>query len=147
MPNFVDTATNKWAILGLIACDASYQRTTIPIGQPLSEFFDSKPNRDFLSPEVVDRAGIDSYFSGGELVIPDFEAVKHITHPATGFGAVIYQSARTSRKAIVAFTGTNGPDGQDWWTNLNLGTNQWTANRQPVQDAIGELEECRRQRL
>ncbi len=46
----------------------------------------------------------------------------------TGFSAVIFRNGGTS-EVIVALTGSNSLDAQDWWANLNLGMTQWSNER------------------
>src|SRR5690349_1201656 len=136
----IDAITNQWALLGLIACDASYENGDLR-GRRLKTFQDSNPNKDFLPIDIVTNSGIAAHQIGNDIEVDDWQCIRTIDDQPTGFHAVIYQNdAKT--KAIIAFRGTNGwGDGKGWWTDLAFGEQQWTRNARTVETAIAQLQD------
>ncbi|HEX4882909.1 MAG TPA: hypothetical protein VFX05_02145, partial [Casimicrobiaceae bacterium] len=134
---------DRWALLGLIASDASYRRAFAPDAR-LGTFADSSPEEDLLEPAVLQRAGLSGRRQGAETVVTgerDADGVAFETQwtfvqriqGKHGFSAAIFRDDVTKR-AIVAFTGTT--EWNDWWSNLRLGTEQWSAARSEVLRAV-----------
>jgi hypothetical protein len=123
----ISAALNEASLLALIACDASYDRSR-SVGSILSSFPDSSPEVDLPPISAFSSAGIDARMHGQTLQIDGWKMAARVDDQGTGFHAQIYQSDDKS-KIIVAFSGTNGRDYQDWWTNANLGVVQWSAVR------------------
>src|SRR6266542_4323091 len=139
----ISAQLSRWAVLGLVACDDSYRPALIPEG-PLRTYLDSDPEIDLLDPQLLARSGIASRpGSNNEMIIDGWKIVTSFDDAGTGFGAVIFRNDDENR-AIVAFRGTNGLDWQDWWTNVNLGGQQWTNNRVRITNALKGLTDAQR---
>src|SRR6266511_3061483 len=139
----ISAQLNRWAVLGLVACDDSYRPALAPDG-PLRTFLDSDPEIDLLDPRLLAGSGIASQpGSNNETIVDGWKIVTSFDDAGTGFGAVIFRNDDENR-AIVAFRGTNGLDWQDWWTNVNLGGQQWTNNRVRITNALKGLTDAQR---
>jgi hypothetical protein len=133
----IGNALNRWALLGLVACDASYGRAFA--SSTLRTLPDSEPEVDFLAAETLAGAGLSGRRIGNVTEIEGWKSVETVSVPGTGFSATMYQSEDKSQ-AIVALSGTNGLDLQDWWANVNLGVSQWRTARGAMADALSRLQ-------
>src|SRR6266498_695884 len=99
----ISATMNQWAVLGLIACDASYKPHQAGVlDEPLVTFQDSNPERDYLPLSVVTNAGLSATpLPSRHIQIDGWKAIKYVSGAGTGFGAVIFQSDDKT-KAIVA---------------------------------------------
>ena len=115
----VSTEQNERSIIALVACDASYK--------PLANFTPDELLAVYPDSAQKDEAPLPESFVGKGLENWKFvrdERTLGFARPGTGFSVVLFEND-AKRESVVALTGTNGPDAQDWWTNLNLGMTQW----------------------
>ena len=127
---------NEVSLLALIACDASYARSSVP-GATLASYPDSQVELDYPPTAAFAGAGIPWRWSDGVLELTEWTLIDRIEHSHTGFHAQFYRSNDDSR-LIVAFTGTNGGNAQDWWTDINLGV--FTAKLDPAKSISATSE-------
>ncbi|MBW7900200.1 MAG: hypothetical protein H3C26_01900 [Rhodocyclaceae bacterium] len=137
---------NQLAVLNLIACDYSYNPNPalpgsggVP-GGLLASFPDSD-GPEFVPPShLFGKVGLAYQQVGNAISIDGWHVAGAGNDPATGFSFVVFQNADKT-DAIVAMTGTNGPDAQDWYSNLSLGVTQWNdLNRAKVLAALNQLK-------
>src|SRR5688572_30862391 len=122
---------NDLARLTLVASDASYGGTLLPIGAPLAPFADSH-GTEIPCPYDL------------EIADSGFELVGHLQHDPTGFKAVVFRNFTTS-DVLVAFAGSDGPDFKDWWGNaFHYGWNQWSRSSPQLFDLLSNLLEIGR---
>ena len=115
----ISAGLNHISMLSLVAADASYKRPSeFAPGEALALHRDSRPDAEFPIPPSFEGLGIEDWVF---VRTPETLAFED---PGTGFAAVLFRSL-SSNDLIVALSGTNGLDAQDWWTNLNLGMTQW----------------------
>jgi Ca2+-binding RTX toxin-like protein len=102
---------------------------------PLMTLRDSTPDLDLFPEALATNAGIATrpeLFSGNtEVALGDWVLKDKIVDTTTGFSCLFLYSAE-GNEYIVAMTGTNGPDAQDWYNNLNYSTTQWNSNQETV---------------
>jgi hypothetical protein len=120
---------NRVSLLALIANDASYvtDQSLSTLGGKLRTLPDSAAGDEFFVPQhLAAQVGAVNVpgAAAGVLEVPDWELFGRIQNAATGFQVVVFRNLQT-REVIAAFTGSNGPDSTDWYSNLFLGTNQW----------------------
>lgn len=137
---------NQLAVLNLIACDYSYNpNPAVPgsggaLGGSLASFPDSNAP-EFVPPvHLFANVGLGYQQVGDVVSIDGWRVAGADNDPATGFSFVVFQNADKT-DAIIAMTGTNGPDAQDWYSNLNLGVTQWSEfNRPKVLTVLNQLK-------
>ena len=140
-----DGYRNEISLLGLVASDAAYQQKS-RAGIPLQSLPDSSANDEysFKADAILPRFAVlmdpSSPLAFKETVLQNVETVEFINwhqvdeaieDPGTGFGAVIFQrdyveNGNQKSEYIVAFRGSDGRNGKDWFANIQLGKNQWT---------------------
>src|SRR5688572_23053845 len=143
-----NAARDEMSILGLVASDAAYKKDGFGEGSLLRSNPDHEPlAEDYpLLADVVRRAAQDHASarlaftptrfptpSGQEIDGVQFTNWKQflaVEDAESGAAAIIYRHLYldgSSEKAeyIVAFRGTDGRDGKDWFANIQLGKNQW----------------------
>jgi hypothetical protein len=122
---------NRLSILALVACDASYRRELDFIAReslassPDSAGRNEEPFPEHLLLRMKDTGFMIGAGSAAEVRFPGWKLSAVVADSATGFQALVYQNVGTN-EALVALTGTNGPNGQDWYANAHLGQTQWT---------------------
>ncbi len=137
---------NQLAVLNLIACDYSYNPNPavpgsggIP-GGLLATFPDSDGPEYVPPPTLFGSVDLPYQQIGNAIVVDGWRVAGAATDPATGFSFVVFQNAAKT-DAIVAMTGTNGLNAQDWYSNLNLGKTQWNdLNRTKVFSVLNQLK-------
>src|SRR5688572_28667423 len=140
------------SILGLVASDAAYKKGGFSNGSFLQSYPDhQQPSEDFpVRAAVVSRQGDAADPSSRLAFSPTiFEAPSGqqisgvafsnwrqfesaIEDPDTGATAIIYErlyndGTKETAEYIVAFRGSDGRSGRDWFANIQLGKNQWEA--------------------
>jgi Ca2+-binding RTX toxin-like protein len=156
-----DIYRDQISILGLIASDASYKSggfgpdsllRTSPDSDPADEYpfyarilERASPVEDAASPMAYDAP----VFPGedGNLVLGvELKNWRQVEDPiedlASGTAATIYrreyfEGEVAKSEYIVAFRGTDGRNGRDWFSNIQLGTDQWNALLERLYGANG----------
>jgi hypothetical protein len=145
-----DGVRTQISMLGLVASDAAYKNN----GFGENSLLRSNPDHaiaaeDYPLHETIVRRAADALDPGSRLAFSptDFLAPSGneiagveftnwrqfrnvIEDPDTGAAAVIYRRLYTAEgvekaEYLLAFRGTDGRNGQDWFTNIQLGKNQW----------------------
>jgi Ca2+-binding RTX toxin-like protein len=108
----------------------------------LATFQDSSPEANLFPISLADDADIPhkEIIVGGktEVALGDWILENKQYDSTTGFSGLIFYSADRN-EYMVALTGTNGPDSQDWYNNLNYSTTQWIANEQTMRDLLADV--------
>lgn len=143
-----NAAREEMSILGLVASDAAYKKDGFGEGSLLRSNPDHEQLADDypLRADVVRRAAQDhgsarlaftpTLFptpSGQDIAgvqFTNWQEFLVVEDAESGAAAIIYRRLYldgSSEKAeyIVAFRGSDGRDGQDWFSNIQLGKNQW----------------------
>lgn len=147
-----DTHRNQVSLLGLVASDLAYKEASS--GEMLASFPDSRSDEEYSFPKAVPGLSQDPSASTfgvwddedgiGVITFPNWKVVQTFRSDATGFGAVLLQgvySLNGDKRTdyIIAFRGTDGRDGQDWYANVQLGKNQWLPEMEQLFDALAIL--------
>jgi Ca2+-binding RTX toxin-like protein len=151
-----DTARNEVSILGLVASDAAYKQSGFAAGAVLQSVPDNEGGEDYPFPATLlssmGEQGIDPLSrlfyqlttSPGKDAAPirtvefqNWHFNNLVEDPSSGLAFVIYERTYDTGNALrkeylVAFRGTDGRNGRDWYANIQLGKDQW-------RDAVGLL--------
>ena len=147
-----NTYRNEVSLLGLVASDFAYKQASI--GEVLASFPDSRPTEEYPFPPSglgmsddpsaatfgfrVDEDGT------GLVQFPNWNVFRTLASDATGLGIVVlrgvhYVDGVKKTDYIVAFRGTDGLNGKDWYANIQLGANQWLPGMQQLFDLLSTL--------
>lgn len=117
---------NRVSSLALIASDASYfTGTTQSALNDMLRTLPQSASGPTLPPAIATQVGAYPVAgTNGVFEVPGWAVFESRRVDETSFQAVVFRNV-TTREVIAAFQGTNPATGADWYTNLNLGTNQW----------------------
>jgi hypothetical protein len=106
--------------LALVASDSSYKGRLAIVGESLQPFNDTP---QYGNPQAP--FGLTSQFLTANYVV---DRIFDEPSDKTGFKAIAYKNLATN-DIVLAFAGTDGLNGKDWWGNtFHYGWNQWAAN-------------------
>src|SRR5688572_27454300 len=140
-----DATRNEVSLLGLVASDAAYKQSGFAAGAVLQSVPDNERGEDYPFPATLlsrlGEQGIDPSSrlfyqlatspgrDGAPVRTVEFQNW-HFTNlaedPASGLALVIYERTYDAGNAVrkeylVAFRGTDGRNGRDWYANIQLG--------------------------
>src|SRR5688572_6608193 len=158
-----DLQRNETSLLGLIASDFAYKRRVDILfdradptrGEFLASHPDSQAADEYSFPPTIAGLSDDPLTANfatrvdalgvGMVLMPNWRVFDVIERDTTGTGVVIFRGvysiggqARTDY--LVAFRGTDGRDGKDWFANMQLGLNQWRSASEELAIALRELQ-------
>jgi VCBS repeat-containing protein len=155
-----DRNRNETSFLGLVASDAAYKVGGFGPNTLLRTNPDNSSGEDYpFKPDILNRLdNIDASsplayepkkfqsVNGESLDGVEFQNWRQfasIEDEDTGFGAVIYrrgyeEGSVLKAEYIVAFRGTDGRNGQDWYANIQLAKGQWVEVNDQIAQALSQ---------